>query len=192
MVTRYYRHVQCVLLPIPLFLSTLAVRGVYHKYLGGVGHVSGGKKYRDSQKHQLKLTFFKNSENLAIDSKGFREYRHQHGNGTESRKQRVYPLQCLSRKGEGGLPEEFGLCRRFALERAERVDGTRLTRRVWWSVAGVWPADGRATAADSDLPYLGDFSDEPLGRKSHDKLNRYQHLANFPSSASIWTKVGSF
>jgi hypothetical protein len=46
-------------------------------------------------------------------------------------------------------------CCRFALERAERVDGTRLTRRVWWSVAGVWPADGRATAADSDWPYLG-------------------------------------
>ncbi|KAJ7814175.1 hypothetical protein B0H13DRAFT_1924981 [Mycena leptocephala] len=45
--TGYYRHVQRVLLSIPLFLSTLTVWGVYHRYLGGVGHVSGRKKYRE-------------------------------------------------------------------------------------------------------------------------------------------------
>ncbi|KAJ7924481.1 hypothetical protein B0H13DRAFT_1863884 [Mycena leptocephala] len=37
---------------------------------------------------------------------------------------------------QGRGREEFGLCGRFALERAERVDGTRLTRRA--VVALVW------------------------------------------------------
>jgi hypothetical protein len=50
-------------------------------------------------------------------------------------------------------------CRLAKTRRSGGLSGTRRVRR--WLVASVWRVDGRAEAADSELPYLGGGS--PVG-----------------------------